>query len=278
MSDGKQLTTHTNPVATAASGVVVSPLFSGSKGNCTLIQSGSVNILLDAGFSYKSILHALAERGLTPKDIAAIVITHEHTDHIAALPYWGKNCATPIYAPAPIADYLRQRVYFSEVYEIEGSFSIGDISVDVYECSHDARSCCGYRFSAGGGYFACVTDTGCCNDALIDFLSPCAAIMLESNHDVNMLVKGEYSYVLKQRILSPYGHLSNAQAADIVQKLARSRIKTIILAHLSEKNNTKEIAFNATVEALTSCGLVEGRDVTVYVADQYKNEVTVCVD
>ncbi|MCH5159862.1 MAG: MBL fold metallo-hydrolase [Clostridiales bacterium] len=261
-----------------ASTVAVSPLFSGSKGNCTLIQCGNVNILLDAGFSYKAILRALSERGLTQKDIDAIIITHEHTDHIAALPYWGKSCSTPIYAPAPIADYLRQRVYFCEVHEICGSFDIGGMTVDVYECSHDARSCCGYRFSNGNGYFACVTDTGCYDDRLIEFLSPCGAIMLESNHDLNMLVKGEYSYVLKQRILSPYGHLSNVQAAEVVQKLAHSRVKTIILAHLSEKNNTKELAFNATVAALSSCGLVEGRDVTVYVADQYKNEVTVCVD
>ena len=256
----------------------VEPLFSGSKGNCTLIRSDSVNILLDAGYSYKSILRALDERGLSPKDVDAIVVTHEHGDHVNALPYWGKNCPTPIYAPTPIADYLRQRVYFSEVYEIDGSFNVGDVRVDVYECSHDARSCCGYRFSVGGAYFACVTDTGCPNDALIDFLSPCKAIMLESNHDVNMLVKGEYSYVLKQRILSPYGHLSNTQAAEVVQRLARSSVKTIILAHLSEKNNTKELAFNATVQALAACGLVEGRDVTVYVADQYSNGVTICVD
>ena len=258
--------------------LVVVPLFSGSKGNCTLIQSDSVNILLDAGFHYKSILRALSDKGLTQKDIDAIIITHEHTDHIGALPYWGKSCSTPIYAPQAIADYLRQRVYFCEVIEIEGSFAVGDVKVDVYECSHDARSCCGYRFSNGGGQFACVTDTGCFGDDLIEFLAPCKAVMLESNHDVNMLVKGEYSYVLKQRILSNYGHLSNAQAAEVVQKLANSRVKTIILAHLSEKNNTKELAFNATVEALSACGLVEGRDVTVYVADQYKNEVTICVD
>ena len=258
--------------------IKVSPLFSGSKGNCTLIQSDSVNILLDAGFSYKSILRALAERNLTPKDIAAIVITHEHTDHVAALPLWGKSCPTDIYAPSLIADYLRQRVYFCEVHEIDGNFKIGDVTVDVYECSHDARSCCGYRFFDGNGYFACVTDTGCCNDALVEFLAPCKAVMLESNHDVNMLLKGEYSYVLKQRILSTYGHLSNAQTSEVVHKLASSSVKTIILAHLSEKNNTKELAFNAAVEALSSCGLVEGKDVTVYVADQYKNEVTICVD
>ena len=253
-------------------------LFSGSKGNCTLIQCDGVNILLDAGFSYKSIVCALKKRGLAPQDIAAIVITHEHSDHVSALPSWGKYCATPIYAPAPIADYLQQRACFCEVYPIEATFNIGHVTVDVYECSHDARACCGYRFSAGHKRFACVTDTGCCTDALIDFLSPCSAIMLESNHDVKMLIEGAYPPVLKRRILSDFGHLSNVQMAEVVQKIANSRVKTIILAHLSENNNTKELAFNAAVQALNACGLTEGKDVTVHVADQYENEVTVCVD
>ena len=256
----------------------IKPLFSGSKGNCTLIQSDGVNILLDVGFSYKSIVAALKKRGLAPQDIAAIVITHEHSDHIAALSCWGKACATPIYAPAPIADYLQQRACFCQVHPVDATFNIEHITVDVYECSHDARACCGYRFSAGDNLFACVTDTGCYADALIEFLSPCSAIMLESNHDVKMLTEGAYPPILKRRILSDFGHLSNAQTAEVVQKLHGSRVKTIILAHLSENNNTKELAFNAAVQALNACGLTEGKDVTVHVADQYEHEVTVCVD
>lgn len=262
----------------SASAVAVSPLFSGSRGNCTLIQSGNVNILLDAGVSCRSILSALADKGLAQRDISAIIVTHEHGDHIAALTAWSKTCPTPIYAPAQIADYVRMRAPFSCVYEIDGSFQIGDVTVDVFECSHDAMCCCGYRFSAGGGSFACVTDTGCPTDELIQFLSPCSAVMLESNHDVDMLKVGPYPQSLKQRILSDYGHLSNAQTAQVVQKLANSRVKTIILAHLSETNNTKELAFAATVQAMAACGLVEGKDITVFVADQYKNEVTVCAD
>ena len=255
----------------------ISPLFSGSKGNCSLIQSDNTNILLDAGYGYRYILRALESHGLTPKDIDAIVITHEHTDHIAALPLWTKTYPTPVYAPTLIADYIRQRVYFAEVYDISGSFTVGDIAVDVYECSHDARCCFGYRFSLGDSRFACVTDTGCVTDELVEFLTPCSTIMLESNHDVDMLVKGEYSYPLKQRILSDFGHLSNAQAAELLYKLI-GKTQNVILAHLSEKNNTRELAFSSVVNMYAANGVVEGKDVQVYVAEQYKNEVTICID
>ena len=256
----------------------ISPLFSGSKGNCTLIQSDNVNILLDAGFGYRSIVRELERRGVSPKDVDAIIVTHEHGDHINALPMWTKYTSTPIYAPHLLADYLQQRVYFSEVRPITCDFKVGDIIVEPYECSHDARCCYGYRFCSGQHYFACVTDTGCVSDILVDFLAPCSAIMLESNHDVDMLVKGEYSYPLKRRILSDFGHLSNAQASQILCKLIGKKPKQIILAHLSEKNNTRELAFNSVVNMYSAHGLTEGRDVNVYVVDQYKNEITICLD
>ncbi len=256
----------------------ISPLFSGSKGNCTLIRSAKVNILLDAGFGYRAIVGALAERGLAPKDIDAIVVSHEHTDHIGALPMWTKQTPTPVYAPERIADIIAQRVYFSDVNGIEGDFEVGDVTVSHCECFHDAECCFGYKFVCGADRFACVTDTGHVTEEILNFLRDAQAIMLESNHDEDMLRRGEYSYNLKQRILSPYGHLSNAQAAETLRKLSGSSVRQIILAHLSENNNNKELAFNAAVEACASCGAVEGRDVVIYVADQYKNEVTVCLD
>ncbi len=256
----------------------ISPLFSGSKGNCTLVQSDKVNILLDAGYGYRAIVNALCERGLEPKDITAIVVTHEHTDHIGALPMWTRHTATPVYAPMPICDLLRQRVYFSEVHEVTEDFDIGDVTLSTFECSHDAVFCVGYKFTSGQSVFACVTDTGCVTEDLVDFLTPCSAIMLESNHDEDMLKRGEYSVSLKRRILSPYGHLSNAQTAQVLDKLVGSHVKTVVLSHLSEKNNTRELAFNSAVRVLTAHGLVEGRDVIVYVAEQYKNGVTICID
>lgn len=256
----------------------VTPLFSGSKGNCTLIQTDNVNILLDAGYSYKTTVSKLQQLGLTPTDINAIVITHEHSDHIGALPLWTRKYSTPIYAPTLISDYVRQRVYFAEVYEIEGSFVIGDLNVDIYECSHDAQCCFGYRFSRGEHRFACVTDTGCATDQLVRFLSPCSVIMLESNHDVDMLKRGAYPYPLKRRILSDYGHLSNEQAVGVLQKLIGSSVKHVILAHLSEQNNTREIAFNLAVQMYQDNGIVEGKDIWLYVVEQYSNEVSICLD
>jgi len=250
-------------------------LFSGSKGNSSLIQSDKANVLLDVGFGYKNILDKLQKMNLTPQSITAIVITHEHSDHIAALPFWTKNCATKIYAPRNIADYIRQRAYCSEVEEVDGDFEIEDISVSPYCCSHDAIWCNGYRFTAGGESIASVTDTGCWSQDLIDFLYPCKAIQLESNHDVNMLTKGSYSWYLKRRILSDYGHLSNDQTGQILEKLYGSKVKTVVLAHLSENNNSKEIAFDNAVKSLAKSGVIEGKDVKVYVATQNGLEVTI---
>ena len=255
----------------------ISPLFSGSKGNCTLIQSDNTNILLDVGFSYRAIIRALAAKGLAACDIDAIVITHEHSDHIGALTLWSKHCRAPVYAPRPIAGYLEQRT-FAEVRAVSCDFVIGDVVVEMYECSHDARCCYGYRFCCGQSYFASVTDTGCVTDNLVEFLAPCSAIMLESNHDVDMLVKGEYAYPLKRRILSDFGHLSNAQATEVLCRLIGRKPKNIILAHLSEQNNTRELAFNSAVNMYTANGLTEGKDVNVYVADQYDNEITICAN
>ena len=255
----------------------ISPLFSGSHGNCTLIQSDKTNILLDLGYSYRAIVSALSLRGLTPADISAIVITHEHNDHVYALPMWTRRTATPVFSPCVIADTVQLKCY-SQVYDIVGDFDIEDIHIDIYECSHDSQVCYGYRFSKDGKFCACVTDTGCTTDALVEFLAPCSVVMLESNHDVELLMNGEYSYPLKQRILSKKGHLSNAQAAEVITKLVDGNVRQVILAHLSEQNNTRELAFNSAVRTCAACGLVEGKDVKIYVADQYKNGITLWVD
>ena len=253
-----------------------SPLFSGSHGNCALVQTDNVNILLDAGYHYKQIVARLCDFNLTPADINAIVITHEHSDHISALPYLTRGLNATVYAPTAICDYICQRSYCVNIKPVSGKFNVGDAVVDVYNCSHDSQACVGYKFTCGSDSIASVTDTGCVNELLVPFLWNCKGIALESNHDVDMLKNGSYPYPLKQRILSNFGHLSNAQTAQVISNLKGSSVKEIILAHLSEQNNTKEIAFNTAVNALSGVGLVEGKDVKIYVADQYANRITIC--
>lgn len=256
--------------------IKLSPLFSGSRGNCSLIQSDSCNILLDVGYQYKQIVARLADFNVTPADINAIVITHEHSDHIATLPYITRGFNTAVYAPSAICGYISQRTYCSSVTAIDGAFNTGGVTVDVYRCSHDSAACFGYRFTCGAESVAGVTDTGCVTDELIAFLSPCKGIMIESNHDVNMLQNGAYPYVLKRRIMSDFGHLSNDQTSQILSKIKGTAIKQIVLAHLSEQNNTKELAFSAAVGALEKGGLTEGKDIDLFVADQYYNRITLC--
>lgn len=248
----------------------LTPLFSGSRGNCTLIQSQNTNILLDVGYSYKKLLLALESKSLTPKDIHAIVITHEHDDHTCALPMWTKYApTTQIYVPQPIVNCISTRSYSPFVEGILGSFVVGDINVDVYECSHDSMACCGYRFTCGGQSIASITDTGSYTDEIVKFLAPCKVVQLESNHDLTMLMQGRYPYPLKRRISSPYGHLSNDQCAQILQQLIGTNVKKVVLAHLSENNNTQELAFDTVNKMYQRNNIVEGKDVQLYVASQH---------
>lgn len=255
--------------------IKISPLFSGSKGNCTLIQSDNANLLLDLGYGYRQIITALNKRGVTPNEIDGIVLTHEHSDHIAALKYWTNKYNTCVYVPEPIESYVCAYAYCSNIAPIRDRFAIKDVDVAAYVCSHDARCCLGYRFEANGVSVASITDTGCISNAMIDFLAPAVTIQLESNHDEDMLKNGRYPYFLKRRILSDFGHLSNEQTATVLSQLAGSNVKNVILAHLSEQNNTKELAFNSAMNVLNEKGLVEGKDISVFVADQYENGIIV---
>ncbi|MDE7454980.1 MAG: MBL fold metallo-hydrolase [Clostridia bacterium] len=252
------------------------PLFSGSKGNCALVQTDNCNILLDAGYQYRQILSRLDELDLSLKDIGAIVITHEHGDHVSALSRLAKSNNIAVYAPSACCGYLQNKFSYNNVTPFTDKLEIADVVIEQYLCSHDALACCGYKFTCNNESVASVTDTGCVTASLTEFLAPCKGIMLESNHDVNMLQQGNYSYVLKKRILSNFGHLSNDQTAQVIMSLKGSHVKQIALAHLSEQNNTKEIAFNSAVNALGKVGLVEGKDVKIYVTDQYVNRIIIC--
>lgn len=253
--------------------VKIFPLYSGSGGNCTLVQSDNANLLVDVGLGCRATLSALKMYNLSLSDITAIVVTHEHSDHIGGISSFVSHSPVPVYAPKAIADLVARRATCCNVSGIADVTEIADLRIDRYECSHDAAACYGYRFSDGTNSVATVTDTGCVTTGLVDFLAPCDRIQLESNHDVDMLKSGPYPYPLKRRILSDFGHLSNDQATQVLSDLVGSNVKSVILAHLSEHNNTAELVFNNVVNMYADKGLVEGRDISVYVAKQHDNTV-----
>lgn len=253
--------------------VKIFPLYSGSGGNCTLVESDNANLLVDVGLGCRATLSALKMYNLSLSDITAIVVTHEHSDHIGGISSFVSHSPVPVYTPKAIADLVAKRATCCDVSGIADVTEIADLRVERYECSHDAAACYGYRFSDGTNSVATVTDTGCVTTGLVDFLAPCDRIQLESNHDVDMLKSGPYPYPLKRRILSDFGHLSNDQATQVLSDLVGSNVKSVILAHLSEHNNTAELAFNNVVNMYADKGLVEGRDISVYVAKQHDNTV-----
>lgn len=238
---------------------------SGSKGNCTLVSVGGYNFLIDAGISMRRIVSNLALCSLQPTDISAIFITHQHSDHISGLAMLLKHYPVPVYAPASTARHLRMSVCCPEelicVMDKGGCVSFGEVRVCSFATCHDTEDSVGYRFE-GDKVFAIATDTGMVSDEVFCGLCGADLALIESNHDIDMLRFGAYPYYLKQRILSPRGHLSNDDCARLAYRLAETGTKYMILGHLSRENNTPGKAFAAVSSSL------EGMGVAVYVAPE----------
>ena len=250
-------------------------LFSGSHGNCTLVQHGATNLLVDAGFSCNTIKTALEPLGLTPLDIDAILVTHEHNDHTSALARWCEHYETPIYAHKKLLTCLPTKAPCGNFVFFNDTFAIKDLQVDFTACSHDAISCTAYRFFDGKDRVAICTDTGVAGKQIVDFLSPCKNVIIESNYDEGMLSLGDYPVWLKQRIASNQGHLSNAQCGKVIKALLDvGNVKNIVLGHLSQNNNTKELAFASALGVFQQNKVLEGKDVGLFVADQYQRGIT----
>ncbi len=244
-------------------------LFSGSKGNCTLVMTATTNILIDAGLNCRSIVSRLSSIGLEPSDIHGILITHEHADHVSSLPKWCNSYHTPIYCHSSIVNCLRDKAR-GDFVGFDGQFLVGDIVVSPLTCSHDALHCNGYKLENGGSSVGIATDTGVMIADTLRELCGCRTVLLESNHDIDMLARGRYSYVLKRRILSDKGHLSNTQAGQVIDSLLGGSVVNIVLGHLSENNNTHELAFASAMSAINRSCRTEGRDVHLYIAEQYE--------
>ena len=249
--------------------VSIVSLASGSKGNCTLVFSDTTAVLVDAGVSYSRINAELRAFGLSVSRLDAVVITHEHADHIAALPRVGKE--TKVYAhPKTAAEILRRQGElngYTEVDFYEGGFTIGDIEVIPVRIPHDAVYPLGYSFRLStGAQVSVATDMGRPTVGVYNNIRESEAVLIEANHDVEMLRHGSYPEPLKRRILGDLGHLSNDMTALFAERLMGSAVRNMLLGHLSENNNLPELALGAV------CGRLQGRgcaDISVAVASQH---------
>lgn len=243
-------------------------LSSGSSGNSAFIKYNNTNILIDCGISAKRIKESLYSIGESSVD--AILITHEHSDHICGLKVLTKAFCVPVYATAPTWEQLEKVSesipLFNKQIAIPGkTFFIGDIDVTPVLTSHDSALSVGYIFNCGGTKYALATDNGRLTGEFAEYLKGCDTALIEANYDEEMLENGPYPYPLKKRIASHIGHMSNSQAAKLACALSRSGTKRIVLGHLSKENNTPSVAYNTVKEALKN----ENLSVSLKVAERY---------
>lgn len=230
---------------------------SGSSGNAALLSSGGTHLLIDAGISCRRITVALRELNITPAELAAILITHTHSDHISGLKVLLKKTTCPVMATPRACRELAFRLPESDARLVEAGevFSVGKVTVTPVCTAHDAPGSCGWRFDTEDGSVGFLTDTGHVTDEAVKLLPGVDLAILESNHDVETLCSGSYPYYLKQRILGLEGHLCNEDAAAFAVTLAESGASELVLAHLSRENNTPAMALQAVSTALSAAGL-----------------------
>ncbi len=238
-------------------------LFSGSSGNCTYISCGGTALLVDAGVSTRSICRALESIGSAIGNVAAVLVTHEHSDHIRGLQTMTSKYHIPVYANAGTIEGIRGSLALDAgcftLLPTGASAEIGGMRVSSFATSHDSRESVGYRIDTPDGRrVAVATDLGYVSNGVLGSLSGCDVAMLESNHDVGMLQNGRYPYPLKRRILSNTGHLSNAACADTLPALYRAGTRRFVLAHLSRDNNLPELALATAVSAMKLSGAPAG--------------------
>lgn len=239
---------------------------SGSSGNCTYITDDNTHILVDCGATAKYITACLGRLGVLPTQIDAVLITHEHRDHVSGAGVFARKYGTPIIATSKTIDAMHSITgnipdsCISSCTSHE-EFKIGGINVRPFSISHDASEPVGYKLSDKDGTFTVATDLGHISDELIDDLSGSNSIIIEANHDLEMLRTGIYPYHLKRRILGERGHLSNDACATLCAMLAKSGTKSFWLGHLSKENNIPTLAFETVREVLKKEGFSVGADV-----------------
>lgn len=240
----------------------ITPLFSGSSGNCVHIKSKKTEILIDAGVSFRSLSSALKKIGTGPENISAVFVTHEHTDHIAGLEVFCKQYGVSVYVNCASAEKVSESGKCPcmsrciKHLQPHDTVSIGDLCIRAFKTPHDSVGSVGYRVDTEdmSDSFSYCTDIGYVTRDIAYNIFGSKTVVFEANHDVEMLKHGRYPEMLKQRILSHHGHLSNDDCSVFLPHLAKNGAKRIILAHLSEDNNTPAIAYETCRKALCLSG------------------------
>ncbi|MCD6184636.1 MAG: MBL fold metallo-hydrolase [Deltaproteobacteria bacterium] len=246
----------------------VSMLASGSKGNSIYISDGSTSILVDAGLSGIEIERRLQLKGINPHDIDAVLVSHEHADHISGVGVLSRRFNLPVFisrktetAAASRIGTIPRKKYFKR----GSQFTIKTLTIHPFSTSHDAADSSGFTLSSNGTKIGIATDLGIATMMVREHLKRCSLIILEANHDTEMLINGPYPWHLKQRIKSRTGHLSNSEAKNLLKDIICNKLRYVILAHLSESNNNPEKALKVVSEAIT------GYKVQIDVARQDNN-------
>lgn len=223
---------------------------SGSSGNCIYTGSDQTHLLVDAGISAKKIEAGLRKLQVEGKDIQGLLITHEHSDHIKGVGILARRYGLPIYATAGTIAQMKRMSSLGTIDEglyhtvcADRKFRIGDVEIEPFCISHDAAEPVAYRFRCGEKSAAIATDMGVYNDYIVEHLKGLDVLLLEANHDIQMLQVGPYPYPLKQRILGERGHLSNESAGQLLCRILHDNMKKIYLGHLSKENNYAELAY-----------------------------------
>ncbi|HET9679597.1 MAG TPA: MBL fold metallo-hydrolase [Gammaproteobacteria bacterium] len=214
-------------------------LGSGSRGNATLVECGTTRILIDCGFSTKETRRRLQRLGLDGDDLTAILVTHEHADHISGVARLARRFSLPVFTSAGTAH--GGRLESANAINVHTAFVLGDMEITPVAVPHDAREPCQFIISSGTHRLGVLTDTGHITPHIIESYTGLDALILEANHDKTMLAEGIYPPALKQRVGGLLGHLSNCQSADLLRQLDVSRLKHLIAAHLSDKNNHPDL-------------------------------------
>ncbi len=245
-------------------------LASGSSGNAALVSSGTTHILLDAGISARRIVTGLRELGVEPEQLRAILVTHEHHDHVSGLSVLTKKRNVPILAtPATcrcLATKMPALAHLLREQEAGTGVQLGEVWVESFPTPHDAAGSVGYSISGGGERMALCTDLGYVTPEVKEAVLGCDLLVCETNHDEDWLRSGPYPYSLKQRVLGDWGHLSNEAGAELAAMAVQSGTRIVVLAHLSQENNTPAHARAAVCRRLAAMGCDPERDIVLQVA------------